>query len=169
VKEKISMLMDGELGERECDEALAALARDDEAIRTWRAYHLIRDVLHGEDVVAADLSAGVAARLAGEPTVLAPRRIQKPLVRRRWMALSAAASVAAVALVAWLAFTPARTPDSVPVETASNSPVVRVPLPRSTDDYLLAHQGYSPRLTLQGVAPYIRTVSDEAVESENQR
>jgi sigma-E factor negative regulatory protein RseA len=169
MKEKISMLMDSELGEREFDDALAALARDDEAMRAWRAYHLIRDVLHGEDVLTAELSAGVAARLAQEPTVLAPRRAKKPLVRKQWMALSAAASVAAIALVGWLAFAPQHVPSTIPGEPSiANAPVVRVPLPRATDDYLLAHQAYSPRLTLQGVAPYIRTVSDEAVESDTQ-
>jgi hypothetical protein len=39
-----------------------------------------------------------------------------------------------------------------------------VPLPLATDDYLLAHQGYSPRNLLQGVAPYVRTVSGQALE-----
>ncbi|HUJ86363.1 MAG TPA: sigma-E factor negative regulatory protein, partial [Burkholderiales bacterium] len=63
MKAKISMLMDGELGEREVDDALVLLAREDEARRAWRTYHLVRDALHGEDVLAADLAAGVAARL----------------------------------------------------------------------------------------------------------
>ncbi len=178
MKAKISMLMDDELGEREFDDALASLARDEEARRAWRTYHLIRDALHGENVPGTDLAAGVAVRLAQEPTILAPRQhmAQSP-VRGRWMALSAAASVAAVALVGWLAFAPRPVPDAGsvagPIATAPRTPAVpvaqasvRVPLPRATDDYLLAHLGYSPRLTLQGVAPYIRTVSDEAVNSD---
>ncbi|MGE5139911.1 MAG: sigma-E factor negative regulatory protein [Rudaea sp.] len=168
MKEKISMLMDGELGERELDEALAALARDDEVMRVWRTYHLIRDVLHGEDVFTAEFSAGVAARLSQEPTVLAPRRVSHLPLRRRWMAMSVAASFAAVALVGWLAFAPRPGTDAGPVREQVAKAPVRVPLPRATDDYLLAHQAYSPRLTLQGVAPYVRTVSDEAVASDTQ-
>ena len=39
---------------------------------------------------------------------------------------------------------------------------VAVPLPRAADDYLLAHQGVSPRISFQGMAPYVRSVSDEA-------
>jgi hypothetical protein len=39
-----------------------------------------------------------------------------------------------------------------------------VPLPSSTPDYLLAHQGFSPRVSLQGMAPYARTVSDQVNE-----
>jgi sigma-E factor negative regulatory protein RseA len=183
MKAKISMMMDGELGEREFDEALVALGRDDEARRAWRTYHLIRDVLHGEDFLEGNLSDRLAARLTQEPTVLAPRRAAQPAVRRQWMALSAAASIAAVALVGWLALAPRPVPDagptgpsiasapqagSTPVQQAKLQAAVRVPLPSATDDYLLAHQGYSPRLTLQGVAPYIRTVSDEAVKSDSQ-
>jgi len=181
MKAKISMLMDGELDDRELNDALAALARDEEARRAWRTYHLVRDALCGESVLGADLATKVAARLASEPTVLAPRRMAHGPARMRWMALSAAASVAAVALVGWLALAPRSGPDAgsvaVPIAQAPKAPTmatakaqatVRVPLPSSTDDYLLAHQGYSPRLTLQGVAPYIRTVSDEAVKSDAQ-
>ncbi|HKI64517.1 MAG TPA: sigma-E factor negative regulatory protein [Burkholderiales bacterium] len=180
MKAKISMLMDGELDDRELDAALAALARNDEACRAWRTYHLVRDALCGASVLGADFTAKVAARLAVEPTVLAPRSMAHSPARVRLMALSAAASVAAVALVGWLAFAPRPGSDAgsvatpiaqapqVPAATAAKAQTpVRVPLPSSTDDYLLAHQGYSPRLTLQGVAPYIRTVSDEAIKSES--
>lgn len=183
MNEKVSMLMDGELDEHEFDAALTALVRDDDARRTWRTYHLIRDALRGEYVPGADLMAGVTSRLTREPTVLAPRPGTHRLARRQWMALSAAASLAAVALVGWLAMAPRSASDigpgmaavanssqtgATPVAQVRPRAPVRVPLPSSTDDYLLAHQGYSPRLTLQGVAPYIRTVSDEAVESDSQ-
>jgi hypothetical protein len=40
------------------------------------------------------------------------------------------------------------------------APPAIVPLPNAANDYLLAHQGFSPRLDLQGMAPYVRTVSD---------
>jgi hypothetical protein len=43
-------------------------------------------------------------------------------------------------------------------------PVI-VPLPSATNDYLLAHQGFSPRASLQGMAPYVRTVSDQFQET----
>jgi len=87
-------------------------------------------------------------------------------VRPRWQVLSAAASVAAVALVGWVAFGPqesgpqvavAPKRDVVVTETAQVAP------PDQANDYLYAHQGYSPRNSLQGVAPYVRTVSGKAV------
>jgi hypothetical protein len=45
-------------------------------------------------------------------------------------------------------------------------PVVAVTtiLPRAANDYLLAHQGFSPRVYLQGMAPYVRTVSEPVEE-----
>ena len=181
MKAKISVLMDGELDESELGDALAALSVPGEARAAWCTYHLIRDALRGDGALAADIGAQLSARLALEPTVLAPQPTTRHPARTRWFALSAAASVAAVALVGWLAFTPRPGGEGVsagvPVAQAPQKPVAavaktkalkRVPLPSSADDYLLAHQGYSPRLTLQGVAPYIRTVSDEAVQSDTQ-
>ncbi|MDQ5850318.1 MAG: anti-sigma 24 factor, partial [Pseudomonadota bacterium] len=79
------------------------------------------------------------------------------------LALPVAASAAAVALVAWLAFAPPSPQQQVP-QVAQAKPPVAVPLPSSANDYLLAHQGFSPRIWLQGVAPYVRTVSDQAPE-----
>ena len=38
---------------------------------------------------------------------------------------------------------------------------VAVPAGEVANDYLLAHQRYSPSNAMQGVAPYVRTVSEE--------
>jgi hypothetical protein len=43
--------------------------------------------------------------------------------------------------------------------------MVNVPLPSAANDYLLAHQGFSPRVSLQGMAPYVRTVAEHQDES----
>jgi sigma-E factor negative regulatory protein RseA len=171
MKDRISALMDGELDERAAAQALEALARDGEALDIWRTYHLISDALGRSRMLSGGFSARVAAALAQEPTVLAPprRRAAEP---RRWVAL--AAGVAAVSLVGWLGFAPQQSAVG-PVATApgsnSNPSVAKkpgpavVPLPSGTDDYLLAHQGFSPRVSLQGMAPYVRTVSEQARRS----
>jgi sigma-E factor negative regulatory protein RseA len=168
MKSRVSELMDGELDCHAADVMLAALREQGEAREAWRAYHLISDALHDTRMLSPDFAARVAARLAEEPTLLAPAL--RPVPRRaRWLALPAAASVAAVALVGWLAFAPpqvqltpvpvAEAPRAAPVAKAAP---VRVPPPAAADDYLLAHQRYSPRNSLQGMAPYVRTVSGEA-------
>ncbi|HXZ92149.1 MAG TPA: sigma-E factor negative regulatory protein [Burkholderiales bacterium] len=171
MKIKISALMDGEASQSEIGEALSALARDADAQEGWRTYHLIGDAMHGRVALSRDFDARLRERLSREPTVLAPRAIRSRRERSRWVALSAAASVAAVALVGWLAYAPRQAVVGPPVATAPGAVAEakprapeRVPLPSATNDYLLAHQIYSPRVTLQGMAPYIRTVSDEVVD-----
>jgi sigma-E factor negative regulatory protein RseA len=111
-------------------------------------------------------TARVSTRLAAEPTVLAPRAAVPILQRdsRRWMALSAAASLAAVVLVGWLAFAPQTQVQPVAQAPAAEPKPNIVPLPSQANDYLLAHQGFSPRNSLQGMAPYVRTVSEQTVQ-----
>jgi sigma-E factor negative regulatory protein RseA len=174
MKSRISALMDGELGGEEAPETLEALAQEGEARDAWRAYHLISDALRDTRLVSQGFSRRVAARIAAEPTVVAPGRLPVQPRNARWFALSAAASVAAVALVGWLAFAPQQPGAPVPQLAKSAPPAAQpqaaapkeaahVPPPSTADDYLLAHQRYSPRNSLQGVAPYVRTVSGEAV------
>jgi sigma-E factor negative regulatory protein RseA len=176
MKDRISMLMDGELDRRDAASALDALRRDGEALQAWHTYHLIGDSLRDCRLLSAGFEARLGKRLADEPTVLAPRRL--PREPRLRFALSAAASVAAVALVGWLAFAPQKAGEqetlakaggerraaaAAPVAQQPAAPVI-VPLPSAANDYLLAHQGFSPRLDLQGMAPYVRTVSDSSQE-----
>jgi sigma-E factor negative regulatory protein RseA len=188
MKSRISALMDGELGGEEAPGALKALAQDGEARDAWRTYHLISDALRDTRLVSRDFAQRVAARIAEEPTVVAPGRLPAQPRDARWFALSAAAGVAAVALVGWLAFAPqqpgsplpqlatsarppaqpqaaAQAPASAAAQAvaAASKEAAQVPPPSAADDYLLAHQRYSPRNSLQGVAPYVRTVSGEAV------
>lgn len=164
MKAKISQWMDGELDAAGARELVATLAREGEALEAWRTYHRISDALRGGGALSEGFAARVAARLADEPTVIAPGAIVSEPDRGRQFALSLAASVAAVALVGWLAFAPqpAQSPVQVPVAQA---PVLkepaRIPLPTAANDYLFAHQAHSPRITLQGMAPYVRTVSDQ--------
>ncbi len=153
--------MDGELDDKSAAEVIQALGKDHEAVRAWRTYQLISDAMRQSRVLSEGFTARVAARLAAEPTVLAPRA--RPAESRKWFALSAAASVAAVALVGWMAFTPQTPVAPVAQAPAEANPTI-VPLPTAANDYLLAHQGFSPRVSLQGMAPYVRTVSEQAVE-----
>jgi sigma-E factor negative regulatory protein RseA len=159
MKDRISALMDGELDERAADEALGRVGRDAEAGETWRAYHMIGDVLREDRVLSRGFSARVRARLGDEPTVLAPAAARSS---RRWLPLPAAAAAAAVALVAWVAFAPQReVPQPAPAPVAEAKPPAIIPPPMAANDYLLAHQGFSPRVAYQGMAPYVRTVSDQ--------
>jgi sigma-E factor negative regulatory protein RseA len=167
MKDRISALMDGELDDSSAATAIEALQSDGEARDTWRTYHLISDALGKSRMLSEGFSERVAAALSKEPTVLAPRR--RPAGEpRRWVAL--AAGVAAVSLVGWLGFAPQQSA-VVPVAQApraispQEAKPALVPLPSGTNDYLLAHQGFSPRVSLQGMAPYVRTVSERGQEA----
>src|SRR5262245_51021239 len=139
MEDRISALMDGELDDRSAAVAIQALEGDGEAREAWRTYHLISDALGKSRMLSEGFSSRVAAALAKEPTVLAPRRrpVGEP---RRWVAL--AAGVAAVSLVGWLGFAPQQIAVA-PVAQAptTGSPAVvplpaMVPLPQGTNDYL---------------------------------
>ncbi len=167
---KISALIDGELPQHEAGGAFDALRGDGDARDTWRAYHLIGDSMRAAPLLSQDFSARVAARLAGEPTVLAPLPLplRKPVLeQRRWQLLSAAASIAAVAFVSFAYFSQEPVPAAAPLAVVAPQAepaeaAAQVAPPDAANDYLLAHQGYSPRNSLQGMAPYVRTVSSEA-------
>lgn len=166
MKDRISALMDGELAEGEVDAPLGALRQGGDALETWRCYHLISDSLKQNSMLSSGFSARLAERLAKEPTVLAPAAIAPRAKSRTWIPLSAAASIAAVAVVGSMApqffDSQVQTVAGRAPERSKPAVVTVVPMPGAVNDYLLAHQNYSPRSTLQGVAPYVRTVSDSA-------
>jgi len=179
MKSKISELVDGELGRQEAAGPLDALRNAGELRDAWRSYHLIGDAMRDTRMLSAGFAGRVAAKLAEEPTVLAPVRLATVPERPRWQLLSVAASVAAVAMVSSVWFmlqdgagpapqvaqgpqpsVAAQATEVQGVEAAMTA--MQVPPPASANDYLYAHQGYSPRNSLQGVAPYVRMVSGEA-------
>lgn len=173
MKSKISVLMDGELERHEAVAPLDALRTEGEMRAAWRTYHLIGDAMRDTRVLSDGFAGRVAARLAGEPTVMAPARLS-PAERPRWRLLSAAASVAAAAMVSsvWFMLQDGAGSGSQVAQADKMAPLApqvqaapvaaQVPPPDSANDYLYAHQGYSPRNSLQGAAPYVRMVSGEA-------
>jgi len=182
MKTRISAFVDGELPAHEVDAVLAALREEGDAHDCWRTYHLISDAMRDLKAFSPGFSARVAERLEAEPTVLAPlAHAPTPVAAGAGaarLAWAAAAGVSAVALVGWLALMPAQdavapaslaaipVPATVGPRTPMAAPLAAkpMPLPGAASDYLLAHQAYSPRVTLQGVAPYVRTVAEPGGE-----
>lgn len=162
--EEISLLMDGELDPQRVDNA-CRLLRSDEMMASWVCYHVIGDVLRDTGTLSPAFSGRFAARLAAEPTVLAPSRRAVPAGTRTTLAL--AASAAAVAVVGWAAFKvyePEAAAERIAAAPAVQSqrvdaPVVRRPV--DLGDYLIVHQEFSPTTMIQGVQPYIRAVASD--------
>jgi sigma-E factor negative regulatory protein RseA len=159
--ERVSAFMDGEIGDDEVAAQVARLKQDPALRERWDTYHMIGDAMRGESATASGFMDRFGAALAQEPTVLAPRTPARSQNVRR-VALSLAASFGGVALVAWLAlsnnpFMPA--PEKV-AEIKQPATVTAVkPADGAVNDYLLAHQQFSPSTAMQGVASYVRTVS----------
>ena len=159
MKETLSAWMDSELSTEQSDPLLPQLKRDAELRRNWDCYHLIGDSLRG--VQGPDLCARVCSRIDAEPTVLAPQPRSKP-EKPHWVALSLAASVAAVAFVGWMALSGVqRESPQMAAIPAAEVKQVAMPAGEGATDYLLAHQRYSPSSVMQGVAPYVRTVAEK--------
>ena len=165
--ERISIFMDGELDDHEAAAQLKRLKDNPELRAAWGAYHLIGDAMRGDAAYSSGPVARISAQLAAEPTVLAPR---PPMPSRnvRRVALSAAAATGGVALVAWL--TLFENPFIPRQELAVNQPpgaqtqLAATPANGAVNDYLLAHQQFSPSTAMQGVASYVRTVSGQNSE-----
>jgi sigma-E factor negative regulatory protein RseA len=166
--DRISAFMDGETQKQETEQAILHLKQHEEHLESWHTFHLIGDAMRGDPMLRDDFTTRLRSRLQQEPTVLAPRfGWRKPLN----LALSAAASLAAVAVVLTLvivdnplkpqfqaAIAPKPSTTASTQAAAPPQPVASANQGRM-NEYLMAHQEFSPSTALQGVAPYVRTVS----------
>jgi len=162
MNENISRLMDGEVEDVEFERCVAEL-KSAEAMRTWMCYHVIGDHLRGGYGMSSKFSLSLSQALAAEPTVLAPppRRVTQPAT----FAWAVAATLAAVTVVGWTAFSMIEVPPTA-VARARDAASVRAAQVKPTGDvpaeYLLAHQEYSPAFAIQGGGPYLRAATATA-------
>jgi sigma-E factor negative regulatory protein RseA len=167
MEENLSALVDGELNADALSGFVVRVGLDQGLARRWADYHLIGDVLRGTVVRPFEIERFRAA-LAKEPTVYAPGAAGRwtPSVPLR-RTLSFAAAAAAIVFVGWMAWpmvqggpiqhlaAGAKIEQVQPVAQAA-----AIPSARGVEDYLLAHQRFSPSFAIQGAAPYVRLVGD---------
>jgi sigma-E factor negative regulatory protein RseA len=176
MKENLSAFIDDELDDHQAQQLLDRLHADGDLRDEFALRVMVGDVLRGDVGPGADFTASVMSRLDDEPTVLAPSALaRKSSFHSTWM--SAAAAAAGVALVSWVgldlmqpgseqqvaAVVP---PVSAQLVLATPAPVeapvvmAQQAAPAPLRAYLVAHHGYSPTGSMQGVALYARGVSD---------
>ncbi len=166
--EKLSQLMDGELSSRESKGQIKRLEVDPSLAQSWETFHLIRDALRQDDVgLKPDFGRRLHERLQEEPVVIAPHTRLSYQVARYTLPL--AAGIAGVTVVAWLALSLQPSGQHAEVIAQRSGQSVTSPSPEATapaqpidrrvTEYLTAHQEFSPRTAMQGVASYVRTVA----------
>lgn len=177
VQERISAFADGETSDEQLDISLAEL-RDDDGKATWELYHQIGDLLRSDDMatpLSAGFSASMAARLAAEPALLAPAasaKVRKSGMRRIALPGVLAAAAAAVAfigtphLMVAMHGAPASGAAVAVVSengvtrtalTAGAAPAGAVMRDQGIDEYLMAHQRFSP--SVYSSAQYARSAT----------
>ncbi len=187
MKSDVSALLDGALDEGSSRRLLETM-RDDRLLReAWDDYCLIGDVIRRRAVCAPDFTARVMRRLDDLPTVVAPMARPGRLAGAR-SAWAVAASLAAVGVVAWVVAggEDAGRAESAELKQAAVKVVqgdgaarnlglaatsarpseAALPLPNgAVIPYLVVHQGYGSGGGMQGVAPYVRAVSESRQDS----
>jgi len=166
---RVSMLMDSDLDGRDNPRLLDRLENDAELQATWARYHLIGDVMRSArgPLPDSDFAAKVSKRVAGEPTVLAPKVLNRQLtVRPSIVSLGLAASLAVVAILVGKSmnehvdvFQSASLGGAGSAQLASKAPE---PAESQADsqfnDYLVMHNETAYMAGSAGMLPYVRVV-----------
>ena len=162
MNENVSRLMDVEVDAQEFD-LFCSEMKSPEAMNAWVCYHVIGDQLRGAHGVPAGFATRFRAALAAEPTMLAPQLASPQRRRTEHVATAAwaiAATLAAVTVVGWTAFSMVDAPPMAVAKAREAATVraaqIKTELPA---DYLLAHQEYSPSTAIQSTGPYLRAVA----------
>jgi sigma-E factor negative regulatory protein RseA len=171
-REQVSAFADGELADQQIDGLLAAMHKDD-SCADWELYHRIGDVLRSDDMdvtMSPDFAARMAARLELEPTIIAPSAsvstsavtetapARRPLKRWALPGMVAAAAVASVAFITTphlMVAMKGAPSDAAPAAASANAPEGVVLRDPRIDEYLLAHQRFSP--SVYSTAQYARS------------
>ena len=170
--EDISSIMDGE--QSVSDKLYAELKQDGEARACWERYHLIRDVLgnHTPDKISLGLADRVAAQLADEPTILAPKksRFNKKTLMKQASGMAIAATVATVAIIS-VQNTQVAQQEGYSIAKMNpplvSSAIQQVSAGKKQQDmqsrlngYIVNHNEYSVSSRMQGMLPYMRIIGN---------
>jgi len=170
MNEKISELIDNELDPDSRELLFDNLVGAGAACTKWQRYHLIGNVIRAEtSVTGKDISAEVMARIAEEPTVLAPvSRDSTPATVRSDIIKSAAmfAMAASLVLVAVVTLRTGVNPSAGPVvaDTGGNQESDALQFAQEFDEMLVGHGEFTASSSLNGLVAYANLVSNQKLD-----
>jgi sigma-E factor negative regulatory protein RseA len=157
MSEQISALIDDEIAIKDAAYLITMLQSTKKGSEAWSQYHLIGDLMRGDNNLSPNFKQNLMLQLDLEPTVLAPNATLGipsevfKLHHKVPTSWSIAASVSAVMVVGWMALHQTTQVSSDLVADAQVKAVTSA-IPA---EYLLAHQTTAP----SGSAYYIQSVS----------
>ncbi|MCB1776461.1 MAG: hypothetical protein KDI50_03390 [Candidatus Competibacteraceae bacterium] len=178
VASQLSAMVDGELADTEILLALRRLSRDGDWQERWERYHLISDAMQGHVPTALDtcFTDRICQAVANEPL---PRAASRPLpswykpvtgfalaasvvlVALFGLKLNQSATFAPTALLTADISSPATT-TALPAQAAALTEVTgdvnEQPVEARLNSYLVNHNGYASRNSVNGMLPYVRMV-----------
>ncbi len=160
--EKLSALLDDELGYHESLALLSRLGEDKALDAKMNRYAVAREFMQSSRplIPDVDFASRVQAAIADEPVVFAPRAM-KQKHREKFASLALAASMAMLAVFAARSLnlhSPLETTGSV-AQVELSAPVVRAGLEPDLRDFLTMHNESAYLSGAQGMLPSVRLVS----------
>lgn len=160
--QKLSALLDDELGYHESLSLMGRLESDRELSARLHRYAVVKECMKSRNPLVPDggFVDRVHAALAEEPVVLAPRTLRKP-VGEKAATYAIAASMAVIALLVGRSLTD-YSPDragQLLAQAEMNSPVTQASMEPDLRDYLALHNESTYLSGSQGMMPSIRLVS----------
>jgi sigma-E factor negative regulatory protein RseA len=141
IEEQLSAFMDGELGRDEARFLLRRAERDSGLVQRWTRYHVVRQALRRQEIVAlrVDFAQAVMAQIAEADAA--------PIARNAWVRWGSGGAIAAAVAVAALMVTkPATEPEIAPLAASANPPRPAVVAPSNPVQIAAANTSLAPPL-----------------------
>lgn len=160
--EKLSALMDSELGEGDAISLYQEMSRDPALARQYHRMAVAREYLRGKRPVITDCDflSKVQSAIHDEPVVLAPRAVRRHY-REKIATFALAASMAVLAVLVGRSvgqYSPDRAGEML-AQVNLTSPVMKASMEPDLREYLTLHNESSYLSGSQGVLPSVRLVS----------
>jgi len=163
LKQKLSLLLDGELSKSDSLALMSRIEHDGELCRQWHRYCLVSELMRSGKILPVDdrFVDRVRDALASEPAILAPRP-EKHQYRERTITAALAASLAVVAVLVGKSineYSPVRGPELLAQTELTDTNDAHSTVDPQFQDYLVTHSETAYLAGAPGMLPYARLVT----------